>query len=168
MTVLKWRASDLKSSALEFHKNSGLLDGGILVLAGFMLITALINRNALYLLFAAWLVVNLRMASLSAGWDTQWWGYAVPVDWVARMRAITLATYYVSSLALFKALFRDPLEKIGSLLVFKIVQWTCVPLLLLSMFASYRSFLPFLWPNSDAFVTQRLSRASSRWGCLAG
>jgi diguanylate cyclase (GGDEF)-like protein len=152
MTVLKWRASDLKSSALEFHKNSGLLDGGILVLAGFMLITALINRNALYLLFAAWLVVNLRMASLSAGWDTQWWGYAVPVDWVPRMRAMTLAAYYVSSLALFKALFRDPLEKIGSLLVFKIVQWTCVPLLLLSMFASYRSFLPFLWLSTGLSI----------------
>ncbi|MFM7008034.1 MAG: putative bifunctional diguanylate cyclase/phosphodiesterase, partial [Betaproteobacteria bacterium] len=78
-------------------------------------------------------------------WDTHWWGNTVPVDWLPRLRAITLAIYYVSSVTLFKALFRDNLNKLGSLLIFKIVQWTCLPLLLLSMFVSYRSFLPFLW-----------------------
>ena len=25
-----------------------------------------------------WLVVNLRMGALSAGWDMQWLGYAIP------------------------------------------------------------------------------------------
>ncbi|MFZ2870191.1 hypothetical protein, partial [Zavarzinia sp.] len=65
LSVLKWQAADLEMSALEFHRKSGLLDGGILILAGFILVTALINRNGLYLLFAAWLVMNLRMASLS-------------------------------------------------------------------------------------------------------
>jgi diguanylate cyclase (GGDEF)-like protein len=145
ISALKWRASELKNSGLEFHRKSGLLEGGVLVLAGFMLITALINRNALYFLFAAWLVVNLRMASLSAGWDTHWLGNTVPVDWLPRIRAITLAVYYVSSVTLFKALFRENLNKLGSLLVFNLVQLTCFPLLLLSMFASYRSFLPFLW-----------------------
>lgn len=169
ITALKWRASDLKSSGLEFYRKSGLLEGGILVLTGFMLITALINRNALYFLFAAWLVVNLRMASLSAGWDTHWLGHAVPVDWLPRMRAITLAAYYVSSVTLFKTLFRDNLNELGSLWVFKIVQWTCLPLLAMSMLASYRSFLPFLWAATGLsicvmvfFLTRILYKTRSR------
>lgn len=152
LSVLKWQAADLETSALEFHRKSGLLDGGILILAGFILITALINRNGLYLLFAAWLVVNLRMASLSAGWDTQWLGNTVPLDWLPRLRAMTLAIYYVLAVTLFKALFRDDLTKVGSLLIFKIIQWTCLPLLLLSVFVPYGSFLPFLWISTGLSI----------------
>jgi diguanylate cyclase (GGDEF)-like protein len=153
LSVLTWRASDLKNSVLEFHRKSGLLDGGILILAGFILITALINRNGLYILFSAWLVVNLRMASLSSGWDTQWLGNSVPVDWLPHLRAITLAVYYVLAVTLFKALFRDDLDKVGYPLVFRVVQWTCLPLLLLSVFASYRSFLPFLWAATGVSIS---------------
>lgn len=145
LSVLKWQASNLKTSALEFHRKSGLLDGGILILAGFILITALINRNGLYVLFAAWLVMNLRMASLSAGWDTQWLGNNVPLDWLPRLRAMTLAVYYVLAVTLFKELFRDDLAKVGSLWIFKFIQWTCLPLVFLSFFVPYGSFLPFLW-----------------------
>lgn len=152
LSVLKWPAADLETSALEFHRKSGLLDGGILILAGFIMITALINRNGLYLLFSAWLVVNLRMASLSAGWDTQWLGNTVPLDWLPRLRAITLAVYYVVAVTLFKALFQDDLTKVGSLLIFKIIQWTCLPLLLLSVFVPYGSFLPFLWISTGLSI----------------
>ena len=56
------------------------LVGGIIVLALFVFITALINRNTTYILFSAWLVVNLRMAALSAGWDQQWLGRTIPYD----------------------------------------------------------------------------------------
>ena len=66
LSALKWQAVDLQIADHEFHRKSGLLDGGIIVLALFVLITALINRNGLYFLFAAWLVVNLRMGALSA------------------------------------------------------------------------------------------------------
>jgi len=152
LSVLKWQAADLEMSTLEFHRKSGLLDGGILILAGFILITALINRNGLYLLFAAWLAVNLRMASLSAGWDTQWLGNTVPLDWLPRLRAMTLAVYYVVAVTLFKALFQDDLTKVGSLLIFKIIQWTCLPLLLLSVFVPYGSFLPFLWISTGLSI----------------
>ena len=100
----------MKISALEFHRKSGLLDGGILILAGFILITALINRNGLYVLFAAWLVMNLRMASLSAGWDTQWLGNTVPQDWLIQTRAVTLTLYYILTLTLFTSLFKEELS----------------------------------------------------------
>lgn len=53
ISALWWRSADLQTSALEFHRTSGLLDGGVIILGVFVLITALINRSSLYLLFAA-------------------------------------------------------------------------------------------------------------------
>jgi hypothetical protein len=76
-----WIPIDARRTTLEFHRNSGLLDGGLIVLAVFVLMTAWINRQILYVLFAAWLVVTLRMSAQSAGWDTQWLGHSIPADW---------------------------------------------------------------------------------------
>ena len=72
LSALAWVPEDLADSAQKFHRNSGLVDGGLLLLAMFMLMTALISREWIYVLFAAWLVANLRMAAISAGWDGQW------------------------------------------------------------------------------------------------
>lgn len=152
LSALTWPAADLQTSAQEFHRRSGLLDGGLIVLAIFVLITALINRNGLYILFAAWLVVNLRMGANSAGWDSQWLGNTVPYDWLLDIRPITLALYYLLTVTLFKVLFRDELSKIGSLWILRIAQWTCVPLLALSILIPYRSFLPFLWVSAVVAV----------------
>jgi len=169
ISALIWRANDLQTSAQEFHRKSGLLDGGIIVLAIFVLIAALINRNALYVLFAAWLVVNLRMGALSAGWDSQWLGNSVPQDWLQRMRLITTAVYYVLAVTLFKVLFRDDLTKVGSLFLLRIAQWTCLPLMLLSAFMTYQSYLPFLWVSTGLsigvmvfFLTRILQKTRSR------
>ncbi len=140
-----WPTGDLQTSAQEFHRKSGLLDGGILILAVFVLITAMINRSALYMIFAAWLMVNLRMGALSAGWDTQWLGNQIPVDWLQRMRAITMAVYYALSVTLFNALFREEMTKVGAAWLLRIAQWSSLPLLALSLAVSYQTFLPVLW-----------------------
>ena len=152
LSVLSWRTEDLRISDQEFQRKSGLLDGGILLLALFLLITALINRNGLYLLFTAWLVVNLRMGALSAGWDSQWLGNAVPPDWLLRLRLITTAVYYLLSVTLFGMLFRHELAKVGSVFLLRIAQWTCIPLVLLSAFLTYQSYLPFLWVSTGLFT----------------
>ena len=145
LSVVQWPASQLVLASEEFHRNSGLLDGGLIVLALFVLVTALINRESIYLLFATWLIVNLRMGALSAGWDTQWLGHFVPMDWLTQGRSITLAVYYVLTVTLFKALFRDDLNKVGFATLLRVTQWTCIPLLLLSVTLPYRYFLPFIW-----------------------
>ncbi|MEI8028410.1 MAG: 7TM diverse intracellular signaling domain-containing protein, partial [Comamonadaceae bacterium] len=169
ISALKWQTSDLQISEHEFHRKSGLLDGGILILAAFVLITAWINRSPLYVLFAAWLVVNLRMAALSAGSDAQWLGNTVPQDWLIHIREITLAAYYVLSVILFRKLFQDDLSKVGSLLLLRIALWTCLPLLLLSAVLPYQSFLPLLWTSTGLsscimvfFLWRILRRTRSR------
>ncbi|PKO62901.1 MAG: diguanylate cyclase [Betaproteobacteria bacterium HGW-Betaproteobacteria-18] len=145
LSVLQWQAADLQFSSQEFHRKSGLLDGGILILAGFILITALINRNGLYVLFAAWLVMNLRMASLSAGWDTQWLGNTVPQEWLIQARSVTLTLYYILTLTLFTSLFREDLSLVGYKFIVRIAQWTCFPLLVLSVSLPYAAYLPLIW-----------------------
>lgn len=169
LAALGWESDNLSLSNQEFHRKSGLLDGGILVLALFVLITALINRSGLYILFAAWLVLNLRMAAISAGWDSQWLGNTVPQELVFRLRSITFGTYYVLSMTLFTALFRDDLKKLNSTLPLKVVQWTCLPILAMSILMSYSSFLPVLWVSTGLmtailalFLTKILLETRSR------
>ena len=152
LSVAQWPVSQLASAARAFERYSGLLDGGLIVLGLFVVVTAIINREGTYLLFAAWLLLNLRMAALSSGWDMQWLGHTVPPEWIIRIRALTLSLYYVLTFTLFRTLFREELGKVGYSRLLKITGWLCVPLLLTSAVLPYRLFLPLLWV-STAFGT---------------
>jgi len=117
-----------------------------------MLITALIVKQSRYLLFAVWLIVNLRVGALSAGWDMQWLGHTVPFDWMLRIRAVTMATYVLVTITLFNALFKDDLASVGHRGLLRLLQWMTLPLIALSVTATYKTFLPFLWAASAATV----------------
>jgi len=145
LTVLQWPESQLQLSAWEFQRNSGLLEGGLLMLALFMLFIAVAIRNKTYLLFSVWLFVNLRMAALSAGWDVQWFGRLVPLEWLTQMRAVTLALFYALTYALFVSLFEDKLERAGFRPLLRLAKLSCLPLLLLSVCLPYEYFLPWIW-----------------------
>ncbi|WP_342129071.1 EAL domain-containing protein [Hydrogenophaga sp. OTU3427] len=152
LSVLQWSEAGLAAATQEFHHNAGLLDGGLIVLALFVFITALINRNSTYILFSAWLVVNLRMAALSAGWDHQWLGRTIPYDLLLQGRLVTITLYYVLTLSLFTTLFKDDLEVVGHRRVVDVARWSCPPLLLLSFFLSYPIFLPLMWVTTGVGV----------------
>ena len=169
LSVKLWTTADLTTNTQEFHRKSGLLDGGIIVLALFVLVTAMVNRSGLYLLFAAWLVVNLRMGALSVGWDTQWLGNQVPQEWVQRMRLMTTSVYYLLTASLFSTLFQDDLKALKSLKLLRLGQWSCIPLLILSALLSYRNYLPLLWISTGLcigiliyYLTQILIKSRSR------
>jgi diguanylate cyclase (GGDEF)-like protein len=145
ITVLAWPTAALVGSGFEFHRNAGLLDGGLIVLALFVLTTALVNRSGMYVLFAVWLLVNLRMGALSAGWDAQWLGRTVPTEWMPRMRLFTMSLYYTLTATLFRELFRDDLAKVGYTPLLRAIMWPPVPLLVMSAFLPYATVLPFIW-----------------------
>lgn len=148
LTLQQWASADLQISAAEFEHKSGLLDGGLLVLAIFVFITALINRSPTYVLFAVWLVVNLRMGALSAGWDSQWLDGLVPHEWLFQGRSLTMALYALLTVTLFRTLFQEELSYLRHAALLKPIQWLCFPLLLLSFLLPYRAFLPLLWVAS--------------------
>ncbi len=145
ISAVHWPADKFELSELKFHRNSGLLDGGLIVLSLFVLMTALINREWLYVLFAAWLVANLRLAAISAGWDTQWLEQAIPPDWMTPLRKLTTSAYYLLTLTLFSRLFADDLKRPSYALLLRVGQWSCLPLLAGAIVLPYASFLPLLW-----------------------
>lgn len=148
ISALQWPAGQLRSSAEEFHRSTGLLEGGMLVLAAFVLVTAIVNREWLYVVFAAWLLASLRMGAISAGWDTQWFERAIPPDWVIPSRKLTIAAYYVLTYALFSRLFREDLERVGYAWLLAVAQWLCVTLLVAAVVLPFSRFLPVMWVAS--------------------
>ncbi len=113
ISVLQWPAAEFEVSVQKYHRDSGLLDGGLIVLSLFVLLTAIINREWIYVLFAAWLVANLRLAAISAGWDTQWLERSIPPEWMLLTRKLTVVAGYILTYTLFSTLFRDDLKRVG-------------------------------------------------------
>ena len=148
LSIIQMPSSELMNAAQHFHRNSGLLDGGLILLALFVLVSALINREGTFVLFATWLLLNLRLGALSAGWDTQWLGHKVPQDLLLTGRLVTTALYYLLTITLFKCLFREELKKVGYVPLLRLLQWSCLPLLFLSFTLSYKDYLPYLWAAS--------------------
>lgn len=145
LSVLQWDEAALQTAIQAFEHNAGLLEGGILMLVLFVFLTGLINRNPSYVLFAVWLLINLRMGALSAGWDQRWLGHDMPVEWLLRARLVTVALLYVLTFALFRALFREELAKCAASRVLIWLRWSCALLLVFSATLSYAQFLPLIW-----------------------
>jgi diguanylate cyclase (GGDEF)-like protein/PAS domain S-box-containing protein len=145
LTVHQWPRDEFVRTLEQYHRKSGLLDGGMILLSLFVLITALINHQKLYLLLAGWLILNLRVGALSAGWDIQWLGQIVPPGWLLPSRSITIALYGISTLTLYQALLREHLAEMRYIAPMRIMQWLCMPMLAAAVFLPYRMFLPMLW-----------------------
>jgi diguanylate cyclase (GGDEF)-like protein len=145
LTALQWTPSQFAKSESHFHRKSGLLDGGLLVLAMFVLMIALINREKLYVLFAVWLFLNLRVGALSAGWDTQWLGQHVPESWLLPMRTVTIALYALVTLELYAHLFKEHIPRTRFARPLFITHWMCLPLLAAAVFLPFKNFLPVMW-----------------------
>src|SRR5450830_802909 len=117
----------------------------MIVLALFVLITAAINRQPLYVLFAAWLVLNLRVAALSAGWDIQWLGQILPEAWLLISRPVTITLYGLCTLTLYQALLEENFRHSRYRIAMRAMQWCCLPMLVAAVVLPYRMFLPILW-----------------------
>ncbi|MGZ8289073.1 MAG: putative bifunctional diguanylate cyclase/phosphodiesterase [Telluria sp.] len=145
LTALQWPVDQLARSVEQYHRKSGLLDGGMIVLTLFVLTTALINRQSLYVLFAGWLIMNLRVGALSAGWDTQWLGQVVPAEWLLLSRSVSIALYSIATLTLYQTLFRKDLAKSRFVAPLQIMEWLCLPFLVAAFLLPYTVFLPLMW-----------------------
>lgn len=150
ITLRQWNPTEFRVSEVRFYYDDGWLQGGILVLLAFVLMTAVITREILYLTFAAWLAINLRLAALSAGTDIHWLGHLIPAEGTTLLRQISLSSYYILGVALFTQLFRHDMKRIGFMPLLRLVQWSCVPLLILTFSLSYAQFLPILWVMTTA------------------
>ncbi|WP_158939081.1 EAL domain-containing protein [Burkholderia sp. S171] len=145
ITALAWDGQSLRTSALDFQESSGMIGGGLLTLAVFVFVTALINREWTYVIFAMWLVGNLRLCANAMGWDMQWTGRSIPSDFLQPLRQFTFAAYYLLTGALFSQLFRRELKVVGYRWLLALGQYIGIALLVCSVILPYSRFIPALW-----------------------
>jgi diguanylate cyclase (GGDEF)-like protein len=145
ISALQWNPEDLGASIEQFHRSAGLLDGGLIVLALFVLLTGVINRNSMYALFAVWLVASLRLGAISVGSDTQWLERSVPAEWILPMRQLTIAAYVLLTYALFRRLFREDLKRVGHEWALRVARLSCLVLVAAALLLPFARFLPFMW-----------------------
>ncbi len=145
INAFEWEWQGLRSSALDFQESSGLIAGGLLTLAVFVFVTALINHEWTYVIFAVWLVGNLRLCANAMGWDMQWLGRVLPADFMTPLRQITFAAYYLLTAALFQQLFRRELRVVGYRWLLRVIQYVGIVLLGAAVALPYSLFIPTLW-----------------------
>ena len=143
-----WQAQALRLARIA-HRNSGaMIEAGIGMLALFMLLTAWVNRSRLYWTFVGWLLVNMRMASLSAGTDWDLFGVIVDPSLVIPMRQWTVCLYFSMTVAMFSQLFKKEIQELrtGSGLV--VLQAMAVIFALLPLVLTFEQTLRVIWPST--------------------
>lgn len=152
LSAVHWDAPSLASAENDFARKSGLLDGGIFMLAVFMIITAVVVKERLYILFGLWLILHARMATLSFGADIQLLGSTFPDDYILRSRLLTTALFSLSSVSLFLALFHRELGLIRARIWAPALQAPALILVVLSATLPYKDYLPYLWIHTTWMV----------------
>ncbi|NEX60043.1 putative bifunctional diguanylate cyclase/phosphodiesterase [Noviherbaspirillum galbum] len=145
LTAAQLTEDQLAAAIRQDQRRWGMLDGGMLVLAVFVGLIAILSRESIYVLFAGWICLNLRIAELSAGWDTQWLGEEIPTEWLSPMRAVTIALFAIVTCKLYQTLFGTTLKgsRTGTF-----VDWTTrlsMVLLPAAIFLPFATYLPIMW-----------------------
>ncbi len=145
-----WPVDALRSAQIS-HRNSGaMIEAGIGVLALFMLLTAWVNRSRLYWTFVGWLLLNMRMASLSAGTDWDLFGIAVDPSMVVGMRQWTVCLYFSMTGALFSQLFKKELDQLRAGLALAALQTLALVFAVLPLLLTFEQTLRAIWPCTAA------------------
>lgn len=145
LTALVWEADALKVAQASHTRAGAMIDAGLTLLALAMLAMAIINRSGLYSALVVWLLLSMRMASLSSGTDFEWLGMTVPGDWLVPIRQGTVCMYSAATVALFSQLFRGELTAIGSQRLLTGLQLAAVALLIACPLLSFERILPVVW-----------------------
>ena len=140
-----WNKADLQRSQDEYRRTGYVLEAGLSVLAVFMLIAAVISRSQLYYLFCAWLIVNMRMAAISAGTDFYLFGEALSPSFTLEAKRWTVIIFYALTIALFSLLFKKELEQMSRKTPLRLAQVSAIAFTLLCPFLSLETMLSLLW-----------------------
>lgn len=152
LAAQRWDANDLKLAQAAHAKVGAKIEAGLGLLALAMLVLAIINRSALFSLLVVWLVLSMRMASLSAGTDFEWLGAPVRTDWLILLRQWTVCMYGAATVALFGQLFKNELAAFGSRRMLTLLQLSAIALLAACPLLSFEQILPVVWVSTVAGI----------------
>lgn len=145
ITASAWDAEALHQAQATHGKVGALIEAGLGMLALSMLLMAIINRSRLYGSFVVWLLLSMRMASLSAGTDFDWLGLPIRTDWLIPLRQWTVCMYSTATVALFGQLFRREIARFRSRRLLNALQFSAVALLAVCPLLSFEQVLPVVW-----------------------
>lgn len=145
ITILSRNSADLVASSNDWTRQAGLLEGGILTLACFVFIVAVINWNLPYFIFSMWLVMNYRVAAISAGWDFTWLGHTIVPEAIYPARQISIAVLYLLTYVLISELFSEGIKRLARPILIHILQFSTALVLVASLTLSFANFLPVMW-----------------------
>lgn len=141
-----WPLEALRSAQVSHRDTGAMIEAGIGALALFMLLTAWVNRSRLYWTFVGWLLLNMRMASLSAGTDWDLFGVVVDTSLLVDMRQWTASLYSSMTVALFSQLFKKELEELEAGLALSALQTMAVFFAVLPLLLTFEQTLLAIWP----------------------
>jgi diguanylate cyclase (GGDEF)-like protein len=148
ITAHVWESQALRLARIA-HRNSGaMIEAGIGMLALFMLLTAWVNRSRLYWTFVGWLLVNMRIAALSAGTDWDLFGTPIDPSSVIEMRQWTVCLYSTTTVALFSQLFRDELVDLRAKAALFVLQMLALVFIIVPIFLTFEQTLLAIWPST--------------------
>jgi len=146
ITALLWSADALRAAQISHRYSGAMIEAGIGVLALFMLLTAWVNRSRMYWTFVGWLLLNMRMASLSAGTDLEILGLAVDPAMVVDMRQWTVCLYSAMTVALFSQLFQKEFVEIRAGWALTALQLLALVFSVLPFVLTFEQTLLAIWP----------------------
>ena len=146
ITANVWTVDALRTAQIYYRNSEAMIEAGIGVLALFMLLTAWVNRSRLYWIFVGWLLLNMRMASLSAGTDWDLFGIPIDPSLVIGMRQWTVCLYFSMTGALFSQLFKKELEALQAGWALVALQTMALTVAMLPLVLTFEQTLRAIWP----------------------
>lgn len=172
ITASSWPADGLRKAQISHRNAEAMNEAGIGMLALFMLLTAWVNRSQLYWAFAGWLLLNMRMASLSAGTDWSLFGMTINSSFAVDMRQWTVCLYSSMTVALFSQLFKADLKELNAGWALTLLQMSAVIFAVLPFLLTFEQTLLAIWPCTAAgtaiiawYLLRILRKSHSRIAC---
>ncbi|MDY0309043.1 MAG: EAL domain-containing protein [Castellaniella sp.] len=153
LAIERWQRHELSATTTHTAQAIGLLEGGLLTLAAFLLIIALTMGERPYTVMACWILCNLRLGAWVLGWDHQFLGMLIPPDVLAWVRKLTVLVYYILTVQLFTNLFQPSLDAAVTRRLRLVSRWSAICLLLALLVLSYD------WLRLTAFLATWLATA---------
>ncbi|MDN5842453.1 MAG: bifunctional diguanylate cyclase/phosphodiesterase [Alcaligenaceae bacterium] len=140
-----WQHADLTAYFSRLSRGIGVLEGGLMTLALFLVVIALTTREWTYVLLAAWLIGNMRLGAWALGWDIQWLGIEIPATTMPMVRKLTVAAYYFLTYNLFTQLFSSSLSAVSRRRLLATGAWSGLMLLVAALMLPYVWFQPIMF-----------------------
>lgn len=131
----------------NFERDRGFLEGGLTIMMGLVFVAALFNRSLVFVCFGFWLFGSLRLAAMNLGWDQNFFGAKIPLEYLPEARMIGMSIYFASTIQLVRCLFDNFKNRFWKP-VLHFFELMSVILGLAAFFFSYKTFLLILWPVS--------------------